>query len=177
MPCRSRMRQAVAATLRASGYTNLKVFQNGGQAWEWINSRFRQTGDLSQVADLLISDVEMPQMDGFHLTRRIKEHPQLKRLPVLLYSSIVSPDNHKKGRAVGADAQISKPDLAKVVELVTKARQHPARSQRLIDRIGPTYSVCVILGSVAVSVTAGVCSGSIISLAARFDCAVTMACA
>ncbi len=110
------VREAVGNTLRSSGYTNLLIFDNGEDAWRWIDERIRATGDVSQVADLLISDVEMPRVDGFHLTKRIKDHPDLKRLPVLLYSSIVSPDNHKKGLSVGADAQISKPDLTKVVQ-------------------------------------------------------------
>jgi two-component system chemotaxis response regulator CheV len=66
----------------------------------------------------VISDVEMPQVDGFHLTRRIKEHVQLKHLPVLLYSSILTPDNIKKADFVGADAQITKPELHRLVEVV-----------------------------------------------------------
>ncbi len=111
------VREAVIKTLESSGYTQLKAFVNGREAWEWLEKQARTTRDLAQIADLLISDVEMPQIDGLHLTKRIKEHPVLKALPVLLYSSIVTPDNHKKGQAVGADAQISKPELAKVVEI------------------------------------------------------------
>ena len=111
------VREAVCNTLQASGYTNLTVFDNGAQAWQWIDDKFRETGDVKQVADLLISDVEMPQIDGFHLTRKMKEHPQLQEVPVLLYSSIVTPDNQKKGAAVGAEMQVAKPDLHRVVEL------------------------------------------------------------
>lgn len=111
------VREAVTRTLESSGYTQLRAFVNGREAWEWLESQVSAKRDLSQIADLLISDVEMPQIDGLHLTKRIKEHPVLKALPVLLYSSIVTPDNHKKGQAVGADAQISKPEMAKVVEI------------------------------------------------------------
>jgi two-component system chemotaxis response regulator CheV len=110
------VREAIGTTLRNSGYTNLRFFENGADAWKWISTQVA-TGGLESVGDLLISDVEMPQIDGLHLTKRIKEHPQLKQLPVLLYSSIVTPDNHKKGQAVGADAQVSKPELSKVVQL------------------------------------------------------------
>ncbi len=111
------VREAIGGTLRGSGYTNLRFFENGADAWSWISGQFNAAGRVEDVADLLISDVEMPQVDGFHLTKRIKEHPELRRLPVMLYSSIVTPDNQKKGQAVGADAQISKPELAKVVRL------------------------------------------------------------
>jgi len=108
------VREAVTRTLKASGYTNLRMFENGALAWNWLEQQARET---DSVADLVVSDVEMPQIDGFHLTKKIKEHPKLRTMPVLLYSSIVSPDNYKKGAAVGADAQVSKPELGRVVEL------------------------------------------------------------
>lgn len=111
------VREAISTTLHNSGYTQLTFFENGAQCWNWIEERFKATGRLEDVGDLLIADVEMPQVDGFHLTKRIKQHPQLKQLPVLLYSSIITPDNRKKGNAVGADAQVAKPELVKVVEL------------------------------------------------------------
>ncbi|HTN76094.1 MAG TPA: chemotaxis protein CheW, partial [Pirellulaceae bacterium] len=114
------VREAVGVTLRSSGYTNLRFFENGREAWDWLEAAVAANKPLAEIADLLISDVEMPQIDGLHLTKRIKEHRVLGRLPVLLYSSIVTPDNHKKGVAVGADAQISKPELAKVVELADR---------------------------------------------------------
>lgn len=111
------VREAISTTLHNSGYSQLTFFENGAQCWSWIEERFKATGRLEDVGDLLIADVEMPQVDGFHLTKRIKQHPQLKQLPVLLYSSIITPDNRKKGNAVGADAQVAKPELTKVVEL------------------------------------------------------------
>jgi two-component system chemotaxis response regulator CheV len=121
------VREAIGDTLHASGYVQLQFFENGAQAWEWIEGRYRETGRVEDVGDLLIADVEMPQVDGLHLTKRIKDHPELKRIPVLLYSSIITPDNRKKGSAVGADAQVAKPELTEVVrladELIAKARR------------------------------------------------------
>ena len=114
------VREAVSTTLEESGYTQLTVFQNGAEAWDWITQTLDDTGSLQEVGDLLICDIEMPQIDGFHLTKLIKEHPQLKSLPVLLYSSIATPDNHKKGAAVGADDQITKPELHRVVEIADR---------------------------------------------------------
>ena len=111
------VRQAICATLAASGYRQVTVFENGAEAWDWISQRIQETGRAEDVGDLLICDVEMPQVDGFHLTKQIKEHTLLRQIPVLLYSSIITPDNHKKGKAVGADAQVAKPELTKVVEL------------------------------------------------------------
>jgi two-component system chemotaxis response regulator CheV len=114
------VREAVSTTLDESGYKQLTVFQNGAEAWDWITRTLAETGSVQGVGDLLICDIEMPQIDGFHLTKRIKEHPQLKSLPVLLYSSIATTDNHKKGEAVGADDQITKPELHRVVEIADR---------------------------------------------------------
>jgi two-component system chemotaxis response regulator CheV len=111
------VRQAVAETLNGSGYTNLKIFENGEETWNWLQARLDETGDVRQFADLLISDVEMPRIDGLHLTKNIKDHPELKKIYVLLYSSIVTVDNRKKGAAVNADGMITKPELSKVVDL------------------------------------------------------------
>ncbi len=120
------VREAITKTLRASGYTNTTSFSNGTDAWREIQTRFKQRGRVEDVGDLLVSDVEMPQMDGLHLTKCVKDHPELRRIPVVLYSSLITADNHKKGQSVGADAQISKPQLNKVValadELISKAR-------------------------------------------------------
>jgi two-component system chemotaxis response regulator CheV len=112
------VREAIGTTLQNSGYTQVTLFDNGAEAWKWIQEKFSERGLVEDVADILISDVEMPQIDGFHLTKQIKEHNELSKLPVLLYSSIVTPDNHKKGKMVGANAQVSKPELSRVVELV-----------------------------------------------------------
>ncbi len=117
------VREALRQTLAHSGYTQLRVFENGEEAWKWLEGEVKSQRPLAEIADLVVSDVEMPRVDGFHLTRRIKEHPQLSALPVLLYSSIVTPDNRKKGEAVGADAQLSKPELSRVVELADELIQ------------------------------------------------------
>ena len=112
-------RNAVESTLRQSGYKDLHVFVNGAEAWNWLAASADQRPGRPPI-DLLISDVEMPQVDGFHLTKRIKDHPQLREIPVLLYSSILTPDNAKKGKAVSADAQIAKPELHRVIEMADK---------------------------------------------------------
>lgn len=126
------VRAAVEETLRASGYAQLTSFENGALAWKWMEDRLRETGKVEEVGDLLIADVEMPQVDGLHLTKRVKQHPELQRIPVLLYSSIITPDNRKKGNAVGADAQVSKPELARVVEIADELISN-ARRQRSAD--------------------------------------------
>ena len=127
------VREAIGTTLRKSGYTQVEIFDNGGEAWKWIQEKFSQRGRVEDVGDIIISDVEMPQIDGFHLTKKIKEHQVLSKLPVLLYSSIVTPDNFKKGKMVGANAQVSKPELSRVVELVDELISEYQQSCRATD--------------------------------------------
>jgi len=124
------VREAIGNTLRASGYTQLLFFDNGDEAWQWMERQLNATGKVDDVCDLVISDVEMPQVDGFHLTKRIKTHADFKQLPVLLYSSMITPDNAKKGKAVGADAQVSKPELTEVVRLADELISTAQRDQR-----------------------------------------------
>ena len=124
------VREAIRTTLQNSGYVNLTFFENGAEAWTWMQRRIDETGRVEDIGDLLICDVEMPQVDGFHLTKKIKSHPTLRQMPVLLYSSIITPENRKKGNAVGADAQVAKPELAKVVQLADELISNAQRDTR-----------------------------------------------
>lgn len=85
---------------------------------------------ISEFVDVVIADIEMPLMDGFSLTKWIKADPVLGRLPVILYSSIITKELGHKGEAVGADLQVSKPEMCKMalkaIELVERRRQPAA---------------------------------------------------
>jgi len=95
-------------------------FENGKEAWAYLESlkgKISNEGTpLSVLPDIAILDIEMPLIDGHHLTKRIKEDPVLKDIPVLLCSSIISESLYHKGVAVGADAQISKAQIGELVE-------------------------------------------------------------
>jgi two-component system chemotaxis response regulator CheV len=60
----------------------------------------------------------MPQMDGHHLTKKVKENPQLSILPVIIFSSLITEDLRHKGKMVGAEGQVSKPEIGELVELI-----------------------------------------------------------
>ena len=106
----------------------VREFTNGFDCWNYLNQRVSDTSDdlLSKRPDfdIVITDIEMPQMDGFTLTKKIKQHNFLKNIPVLLYSSIITEELYHKGQSVGADEQMSKPDLHKIpsvaIELIHK---------------------------------------------------------
>ncbi|MEO2047363.1 MAG: chemotaxis protein [Pirellulales bacterium] len=101
----------VLDSLRSYGFTNLKNFNDGLEAWTYL-SQVAGATTSDQIRDqvaAIITDIEMPRMDGFSLTKKIRENSVLQDLPVILFSSIVSSDNEKKGRQVGASAQLTKP--------------------------------------------------------------------
>lgn len=110
------MRKLIKDNLHKAGYSNVTVCTDGQEAWDTLQQSVIQDGQCP--FDLIITDIEMPRIDGLYLTRRIREHPGLKDLPVVIFSSLVSADNQKKCESVGADAQITKPQLAKLVDLV-----------------------------------------------------------
>lgn len=113
------MRGLVSEVFRRSGYSRLEVYDNGESAWNAIKADADATGQGSPIA-AVVSDIEMPRMDGLHLTKLIKGHPALKSTKVVLFSSLISADNLKKGRQVGADVQVAKPELAEMVRLVDR---------------------------------------------------------
>ena len=109
------VRAALVNRLQQHGYENLVVCTDGQQAWDTLADH---CDDAEKRCDLVLSDIEMPRMDGLHLTARIKKDPKLKHIPVILFSSLITADNRKKGIAVGADAQVSKPDGEEMIQAI-----------------------------------------------------------
>lgn len=105
------IRRMLDDALSQAGYEDRRGFSDGQEVWEYLEelARSRSPATIREVVASIVSDVEMPRMDGLTLTRRIRENPVLRDLPVVLFSSLISKDNEKKGRQVGATAQISKP--------------------------------------------------------------------
>jgi len=62
----------------------------------------------------------MPQMDGHHLTKLIKEDNNLKKIPVVIFSSLIDKDMYAKGVSLGADAQLSKPEIGNLVSTIDR---------------------------------------------------------
>jgi two-component system chemotaxis response regulator CheV len=115
------VRHTIAKALAKAGFTVIQT-TCGREAWDKL-LRIKKTAaaenkPLTKFVDLIISDIEMPEMDGHALTRKIKDDPELKTLPVILFSSLISNVVFEKGRQAGADAQLSKPDLP---ELASRA--------------------------------------------------------
>lgn len=106
-------------SLIKSGYENIITTMNGQEAWEKLNE-FRDEVNLLDKVSLVISDIEMPQMDGHRLTKLIKEDPVLKQIPVVIFSSLINAEMRRKGESLGADAQLSKPEIGQLVDTLDK---------------------------------------------------------
>lgn len=102
--------------LTKAGYTHLIPTTNGLEAWNMLDRMMEDGGVIGKDIALVITDIEMPQMDGHHLTKRIKEDPRFEGLPVVIFSSLVNEEMRKKGEALGVDAQLSKPEIGRLVE-------------------------------------------------------------
>ncbi len=113
------IRKVLLDTLTKAGFLNLKFFDDGQDALDYLSMLQTKKGDrFMEDIDLLITDIEMPNLDGHSLTRRIKENKTLRALPVIIFSSLITGDLLHKGEAVGADAQLSKPEIEKLVKVI-----------------------------------------------------------
>ena len=113
------IRKLLRETLTKAGFTNMKIFDDGEQALDYLEGLKKDLGkSFVKEVQLLITDIEMPQMDGLTLTRKVKEDEVLKRLPVIIFSSLITDDLRHKGESVGADAQLSKPEIEELIGVV-----------------------------------------------------------
>lgn len=103
--------------LKKSGYTKLIVNNNGQKLWDRLCD-FRKSGELDDKVHMVITDIEMPLMDGHRLTKLIKEDDELKHIPVVIFSSLVNEEMRRKGEMLGADAQLTKPEIGKLVNAI-----------------------------------------------------------
>jgi two-component system chemotaxis response regulator CheV len=114
------LNKMITDSLAKVGFTNIVSFTNGQDAWEYVNSFKDADGIVTDHIACVISDIEMPKMDGHALTRRIKEDKVLKAIPVLLFSSLINEQMILKCKAVGADGQFSKPQIKELIDLSIK---------------------------------------------------------
>lgn len=125
----SSVRNILVNRLEKAGFS-VKKASDGNEGWMWLQDQKAQSQkegrSINDYVDIVISDIEMPQMDGYSLCQSIKTDPVLKELPVILFSSLINERQLHKGRSVGADDQISKPETSdlpqRAHELIKKAR-------------------------------------------------------
>jgi two-component system, chemotaxis family, chemotaxis protein CheV len=116
------VRAMVKDSLHEAGFHHLRGFPDGQDAWTYLSEVAENSTpeSIHQKVACIVTDVEMPRMDGLSLTKKIRQDSVLNHVPVVVFSSIATKDNQKKGIQVGASAQVSKAKYDELVSEVTR---------------------------------------------------------
>jgi two-component system chemotaxis response regulator CheV len=116
-------RRQIARTLDAMNIRHSSAM-NGAQAWQALQKIAAEADAAGQPVkarvSLILTDVEMPEMDGYMLTRQIKSDPRFAGVPVLMHSSLSGESNRQLGRSVGVDEYVSKSEPAKLAQTISR---------------------------------------------------------
>jgi len=117
------IRKMIENTLRSAGY-NIITAKDGGDALEMLmefeNLADQDNASISDFVSAIITDVEMPRMDGMHLVKRLRESKAYRQMPIVMFSSLMSEDNRAKAMALGANDTITKPEIGRMVGMIDK---------------------------------------------------------
>ena len=111
------LNKLIVDSLHKAGYVNLIHTENGQQAYDVIQE-CKKEGTLRDHVQCIITDIEMPIMDGHRLTKLVKSDDGTGDIPIVIFSSLVNDDMKRKGEALGANAQLSKPEIGNLVRVV-----------------------------------------------------------
>ncbi|ENM3766832.1 chemotaxis protein [Vibrio cholerae] len=117
------IRGLIQDTLSSAGY-NIIACKDGGEAHEKLmelkQSAKEENIPVSELVDAVVTDVEMPRMDGMHLIKRLREDDSYATMPIVMFSSLMSDDNRSKALALGANDTLTKPEIGKMVAMMDK---------------------------------------------------------
>ena len=106
-------------SLEMAGYSNITSFDNGQDAWDYLNKCrahcLENITPIEKRVSIVITDIEMPRMDGHHLTKLIKSDDLLSKIPVIVFSSLIDDAQKQLGANIGVNAHLSKPQIGKLV--------------------------------------------------------------
>ncbi|MCR4785498.1 MAG: chemotaxis protein [Lachnospiraceae bacterium] len=111
------LNKLISDSLKEAGYVNLIDCVNGQEAWDFIEKAAAE-GNIRDKVRCVITDIEMPIMDGHRLTKLIKSNDSTKDVPVVIFSSLVNEEMRRKGEQLGANAQLSKPEIGNLVKII-----------------------------------------------------------
>lgn len=118
-------RQTQFHNLADFGSSGTEGCRNLAEAWDKLCA-YEKAGNVKDKVHCIITDIEMPLMDGHRLTKLVKENDNMHDIPVIIFSSLVNDEMRRKGESLGADAQLTKPEIGSLVQAI----------DRLIDQTG-----------------------------------------
>ena len=107
----------IVDSLNKAGYVNVIKNDNGQEAWDKL-CEFKEEGTVLDKVKCIITDIEMPLMDGHRLTKLVKSDEIMQKIPLIIFSSLVNEEMRYKGESLGADAQLSKPEIGNLVKII-----------------------------------------------------------
>ena len=93
------------------------VNPNGQEAWDKL-CEMKGKGSVLDDVHLIVSDIEMPKMDGHRLCKLVKDDEVMRNIPFIIFSSLINEEIRRKGESLGADAQLTKPEIGKLVQVI-----------------------------------------------------------
>lgn len=112
------LRGVLVSTMKAAGYGSIKDFINGQEAWDYLEGIIEEEGTIKNKVQLIVSDIEMPQMDGHRLLKQVRSDARFENVPFVLFSSLISEELRRKGDQLGASGQITKPEINQLIDLI-----------------------------------------------------------
>lgn len=116
------LRRMLLESLEKAGFNNIKSFDNGQDAWDYLQKTCDSIKDkdtpIEHKVSLIITDIEMPRMDGHHLTRLVKQDSTLSKVPVIVFSSLIDQAQKQNGERIGVNAHLTKPQIGLLVSTI-----------------------------------------------------------
>ncbi len=112
------LRDLLVTTLHDSGYRFVRDFGNGQDAWDYLRNLAGKEGPIDKHVGVIVSDVEMPKMDGHRFLKLVRDNERLHEVPFVLFSSLINEEMKLKGESLGASGQISKPEISQLIGLL-----------------------------------------------------------
>ena len=116
-------RKQIEKTLQLMG-VNYVAAVNGRQAWQELEKMATYAESIgkpaSELISLVLTDIEMPEMDGYILTKKIKSDPRFVGIPVIMHSSLSGMSNQQLGKSVGVDEYVAKFEPQKLSEALSR---------------------------------------------------------
>lgn len=113
------LNKLIVDSLKKAGYVNTIHTENGQEAYDIIQD-CKKNGTLKEHVQCIITDIEMPLMDGHRLTKLVKSDDETADIPIIIFSSLVNDEMRRKGEALGANAQLSKPEIGNLVSEIDR---------------------------------------------------------
>ncbi|MBF0297358.1 MAG: chemotaxis protein CheV [Oligoflexia bacterium] len=120
----STVRSLISKVLKQAGYSSITSYNNGQEAYENFKRLHefivKNDKNINEKIDIIIIDIEMPQMDGLTLCRKIRDEFGWTHIPVIMFSSLIDEQMKIKCESVGATTQVSKPEIHTLISIMDR---------------------------------------------------------